>query len=74
MMSRLKVLEVERGEEEWVVRIKPGEFHLLPTDTKKHIVGAGREALLALRSMLDSAISCAGGADPTAAPENIEVQ
>jgi hypothetical protein len=56
-MSKQKVLEVERGKEEWVVRFKPSEFHLLPTDTRAHVVAAGKEALMAVRSVLDSAIT-----------------
>jgi hypothetical protein len=76
-MSKQKVFEVERSDDEWVVRFKPGQFHLLPTETRKHVVGAGREALLAVRSILDSAISRAGD-PPTppqeSTPENIAVQ
>ncbi len=74
-MSKQKLLEVERSDEEWVVRFKPAHFHVLPTETKKHISGAGREALLALRSLLDSAISRAGEPSPEkSAPESIAVQ
>ncbi len=73
-MSKEKLLEVERVDDEWVVRVKLKEFHLLPPETKKHIVGAGREALLAVRSILDSAISRTGGNEGKAAVESIPVQ
>ena len=73
-MSRKKVFEVERAEDEWVVRFKPRDFHLLPTQTKKHIVSAGREALMALRSILDSAISRAEAGGEESAPESIAIR
>jgi len=73
-MSKGRLLEVERVDDEWVVRVRLKEFHLLPSETKKHVVGAGREALLAVRSILDSAISHAGGEDKKSAPESIAVQ
>ncbi len=72
-MSKEKLLEVERSGDEWIVRVKMREFHLLPSQTKKHIVGAGREALLAVRSILDSAISRAGGDDGEGGAESIPV-
>jgi hypothetical protein len=50
----------ERTEDEVVVRLpRPGRFlrALLPDEAMKHIYAAQREQLLALRSMIDAAIT-----------------
>ncbi len=72
-MSKEKLLEVEREHDELVVKVKLKEFRLLPEETKKHVVGAGREALLAIRSLLDSAISRTGETPEAATAESIPV-
>jgi len=52
-----KVLEVEhKPGEEWVVRFNPCGLQWLPEETKRHIYGARKEMLLALRSVVDHAI------------------
>lgn len=52
-----KILEVERTpEDEWVVRFRPGSLHWLPDETKRHLTGARKEILLAVRSAVDQAI------------------
>ena len=45
-----------RPGEEVVLRFKPPAFQGLPDSTREHLVTARKEVLLALRSMLDSAI------------------
>jgi len=45
-----------RPGEEVVLRFKSPEFQGLPDSTRQHLLVARREVLLALRSMLDSAI------------------
>jgi len=52
-----KILEIEHSPgEEWVVRFKPIGLQWLPEETKRHIYGARKEMLLALRSVVDHAI------------------
>lgn len=52
-----RILEVEHTPgEEWVVRFKPTGLHWLPEETRKHLLGARKEFLLALRSAVDQAI------------------
>jgi hypothetical protein len=52
-----RILEVEHTPgEEWVVRFKPAGLHWLPEETRKHLLGARKEFLLALRSAVDQAI------------------
>ena len=51
------IFEIEhRPGEEVVLRFKSPQLRHLPDSTKKHLRSARKEALLALRSMLDRAI------------------
>ena len=51
------IFEVEhRPGEEVVLRFKSPKFQMLPDTTREHLLAARKEALLALRSMLDRAI------------------
>ena len=51
------IFEIEhRPGEEVVLRFKSPQFRHLPDSTKQHLRSARKEALLALRSMLDRAI------------------
>lgn len=51
------IFEVERGSEgDIVLRFKKPVFGLLSDETRHHLLAAQREVLLALRSMLDTAI------------------
>ncbi len=54
---RESILEVEHnpGEEEIIVHFRPPKM-LLPPSTRTHLRAAEKEALLALRSLIDAAI------------------
>jgi len=52
-----KILELERiSEEEVVLRLRTKRLGLLPNSTREHVRTAGRELLLALRSLVDAAL------------------
>jgi len=52
-----KIFEVERvSEEEIILRLRTDKLKLLPDSTKAHMKIAGRELLLALRSLVDAAV------------------
>ena len=51
-----KILEIERNGEDIVLRLKRHELPHVPEDTKGHLRIAGKETLLAIRSLLDRAI------------------
>ena len=60
------IFEVEyRPGEEVVLRFKSARLRGLPDSTRRHLLAGGREALLALRTMLDSAIERAEKAEKT---------
>ena len=40
----------------FTVRVRPSDIHLVPEATRKHVKNAGKEFLLAMRSMVDLAI------------------
>ena len=51
------IFEVERvSEEEVIMRLKTKKLRLLPTASREHVRAAGRELLLALRSLVDIGI------------------
>lgn len=50
-----KIFEVERvSEEEIILRLRTEKLKLLPDPTKAHLRIAGRELLLALRTLVDA--------------------
>lgn len=52
------VFSIERGpEDELIVRFKPKMLPLLPTPVRDHLRAVRKDVLLAVRSMLDEAIS-----------------
>ncbi|MDY6917450.1 MAG: hypothetical protein SVP26_05820 [Chloroflexota bacterium] len=52
-----KILEIEHSPgDEWVVRFRPTGLQWLPEETRRHLLGARKEFLLALRSAVDQAI------------------
>ena len=50
-----KMVDVEVTQDELVVRFRPPRASL-PPETRAHMLNAGKEFLLALRTMLDAAI------------------
>jgi len=50
-----KLVEVEVNQEELVVRFRPPRTSL-PPEARAHMLNAGKEFLLAMRTMLDTAI------------------
>lgn len=55
MGERIFEVEHEPGEE-FVLRFRPHQLRWLPEETRSHLVGARKEMLLALRSLIDRAI------------------
>lgn len=52
-----RIFEYEyRPGEELVLRLRPPKIQILPPEAREHFRAARRELLLALRSLLDSAI------------------
>jgi len=51
-----KILEIERNSEEVVVRFRRPILQLLSNEARAHFKAARKETLLAMRSLLDSAI------------------
>jgi len=69
------IFEIEhRPGEEVVLRFKSPQFRHLPDSTKQHLRSARKEALLALRSMLDRAIERAEEPGEKKRKTKIEVQ
>ncbi len=53
-----RIIEVEYDKEEgFTLRIHPKKFQLLPEETREHLRTANREALLALRTLIDRYVS-----------------
>ncbi|MBI4299612.1 MAG: hypothetical protein HY677_00620 [Chloroflexi bacterium] len=57
-----------------LLRFSPGQFKLLPSETRAHMRAARREMLLALRSLVDAAIETTDEAAAKRRPTRIEVQ
>ena len=61
--------------EELVLRFRPPVWKVLPDSAREHVLAARKETLLALRSLLDSAIDKAEKAEKkTKAKAKIEVE
>lgn len=54
--TRQKILEIEREGEEIVVRFHPRLLPSMGPEPPGHIRSAGREMLLAVRSLIDAAV------------------
>jgi len=51
-----RIFEIERDGEDIVLRFKKNELPHIPEDTRDHLKTAGKETLLAIRSLLDRVI------------------
>jgi hypothetical protein len=70
-----KVFEIEyRPGEEVVLRFKAPILSVMPEATKGHFRTAHKEALLALRSLIDKAIERAEEAEKTQAKERTKIE
>jgi hypothetical protein len=69
------IFEVEyRPGEEVVLRFKSPRLHGMPDSTRRHLLAGGREALLALRDMLDRAIARTEKPEKTAGRKRTKVE
>jgi len=71
-----RIFEVEhKPGKEVVIRIRPVNFPLLPTQARSHFWAASKEGLLALRSLIDAAIELVEKAEkPEEKREKVEVE
>ncbi|MBI4285116.1 MAG: hypothetical protein HY670_04340 [Chloroflexi bacterium] len=60
--------------QEVVFRLRPFKIKGLPEPTKKHLVTARKEMLLALRSLLDKAIEKAEKAEAPEPPKRTKIE
>ena len=61
-------------EEGLTVQVRPAALHLVPEPTRQHLLEARKEFLLALRSMLDRAISRVEEREEGRRPRKVEVK
>ncbi|MBI4295403.1 MAG: hypothetical protein HY669_04470 [Chloroflexi bacterium] len=73
MTKRFLECEYKPGEE-LVLRFKPGELPLLPDSTREHLRLAGKETLLAVRSLLDALIDYTTHAEEQKAKQKTKIE
>lgn len=69
-----KIFEIERNGEEIILRFKRPELPHVSEDTKGHLKAAGKETLLAIRSLLDRAIERAEEAEKGRKKEKAKIK
>ena len=70
-----KIFEIEhRPGEEVVLRFKVPGLSIMPEATRSHLRMAGKEALLALRSLLDRAIERTEAAEKTVTKKRTKIE
>ncbi len=71
-----RIIEVDYNEEEGLtLKVHPKRFPVLPEETREHLHTAHREALLALKSLIDSCVAVSpGGKEKTKPRSRIKVE